>query len=82
MFRLTRAVREYFRYSGVSADVERRGFGSSRPAFSWSNRTKGSSTAPSEEKTGLTAESESFQLRGGKVEVHREVTDKPGSQRG
>lgn len=81
MFRLTRAVREYFRYSGVSADVEKRGFGSSRPAFSWTNRTKGTCTTPFEEKRNLTAESESSQLGGGAVEVHRDVTGKPGSQR-
>ena len=29
-FKITRGLREYFHYHGISADLERRGFGSSR----------------------------------------------------
>ncbi len=37
-FKITPAQREYFRYQGVSAELERRGYGSSRPELSWANR--------------------------------------------
>lgn len=32
-FRVTREQREYYRYTGVSADVERKGLRASRPEF-------------------------------------------------
>lgn len=39
-FKITPALREYYHYRGVSADWERRGFGSSRPELAWANRQK------------------------------------------
>jgi hypothetical protein len=39
-FKITLAQREYYRYRGVSAELERRGYGSSRPELSWANRQK------------------------------------------
>jgi hypothetical protein len=39
-FKLTRTQREYYRYQGVSADLERRGYGSSQPEVAWANRHK------------------------------------------
>jgi len=39
-FKITAKQREYFRYSGASAEVERRGLGSSRPELAWANRHK------------------------------------------
>jgi hypothetical protein len=37
-FKITAGQREYFRYSGVSAEVERRGLASSRPDLAWATR--------------------------------------------
>ena len=37
-FKITPALREYFHYQGISADLERRGFGSSRPRLAWAVR--------------------------------------------
>ncbi len=37
-FKITAGQREYFRYSGVSAEVELRGLGSSRPELAWARR--------------------------------------------
>jgi hypothetical protein len=34
-FKITPALREYYRYRGISADFERRGFGSSKPRLAW-----------------------------------------------
>jgi hypothetical protein len=39
-FKITGALREYYRYSGVSAELERLGYGSSRPELAWANRQK------------------------------------------
>jgi sugar phosphate isomerase/epimerase len=39
-FKITAKQREYFRYSGASAEVERRGVGSSRPELAWAKRQK------------------------------------------
>jgi len=33
LFKVTREQREYYRYTGVSADVERKGLRASRPEF-------------------------------------------------
>jgi hypothetical protein len=33
-------AREYYRYTGVSAELERRGAGSSRPELAWARRAK------------------------------------------
>jgi hypothetical protein len=38
--KITAAQREYFRYTGVSAELERRGLGSSRPELAWVRRVK------------------------------------------
>jgi len=46
-FKITHAQREYFRYQGVSAELERRGYGSSRPEFAWANRLKTQNTEAS-----------------------------------
>jgi hypothetical protein len=35
--KITAAQREYYRYTGVSAALERRGAGSSRPELAWSS---------------------------------------------
>jgi hypothetical protein len=39
-FKITPGLREYFHYHGISADLERRGFGSSRPELAWAIRQK------------------------------------------
>jgi hypothetical protein len=39
-FKITPGLREYFHYHGISADFERRGFGSSRPEVAWAIRQK------------------------------------------
>lgn len=36
--KITAAQREYYRYTGISEDVERRGMGSSRPELAWIHR--------------------------------------------
>jgi hypothetical protein len=38
--KITSAQREYFRYTGASAELERRGAGSSRPGLAWARRSK------------------------------------------
>jgi hypothetical protein len=39
-FQITAGQREYFRHRGVSAEVERRGLGSSQPELAWATRQK------------------------------------------
>jgi hypothetical protein len=39
-FKITAEQRAYFRYSGVSAEAERQGLGSSRPGLAWAKRQK------------------------------------------
>ena len=36
--KITAAQREYFRHTGSSAELERRGMGTSRPELAWSRR--------------------------------------------
>jgi hypothetical protein len=38
--KITAAQREYFRYTGPSAELERRGAGTSRPDLAWVRRSK------------------------------------------
>jgi hypothetical protein len=38
--KISAAQREYFRYTGVSAELERRGAGTSRPEIAWVRRLK------------------------------------------
>jgi len=38
--KITAAQREYYRYTGTSAEIERRGAGSSRPELAWIRRTR------------------------------------------
>jgi hypothetical protein len=38
--KITAAQREYYRYTGPSAELERRGAGSSRPDLAWVRRSK------------------------------------------
>ncbi len=38
--KITLAQREYYRYTGASAELERRGAGSSRPDVAWVRRQK------------------------------------------
>jgi len=38
--KITAAQREYHRYTGVSAEIEKRGAGSSRPELAWPARQK------------------------------------------
>lgn len=80
MFRLTRAVREYFRYTGISADIEKGGFGSSRPRFAWANRTKGSGAAQHELENDMVAATESSP-QGGASEADRVVAANPALRR-
>ena len=47
-FKITRAQREYYRYQGVSAELERRGYGCSRPELAWANRLKAQSLEASQ----------------------------------
>lgn len=39
-FRITRAQREYYPYRGPFAELDRSGYGSSRPELVWANRQK------------------------------------------
>ena len=39
-FKITAALGEFYHYRGVSAELERRGYGSSRPELCWANRQK------------------------------------------
>jgi hypothetical protein len=38
--KITLAQREYYRYTGASAELERRGAGSSRPELAWARRIR------------------------------------------
>jgi hypothetical protein len=38
--KITPALREYFHYSDISAELERRGYCSSRPELAWAIRQK------------------------------------------
>ena len=38
--KITAAQREYYRYTGVSAELERRGAGNSRPEPAWVRRVR------------------------------------------
>ena len=38
--KIAAAQREYFRYTGVSAEVEERGMGTSRPELAWAKRVE------------------------------------------
>jgi hypothetical protein len=38
--KISAAQREYFRYTGASAELERRGAGTSRPDLAWVRRSK------------------------------------------
>jgi hypothetical protein len=38
--KISAAQREYFRYTGVSAEVEERGMGTSRPELGWARRVQ------------------------------------------
>jgi hypothetical protein len=38
--KITSALREYYRYTGASAELEQRGAGSSRPDLAWVRRSK------------------------------------------
>jgi len=45
-FKITATLREYYRYRGVSAEYERRGYGSSRTELAWAYRRKQTSVVP------------------------------------
>ena len=49
--KITQAQREYFRYTGVSAELERRGAGCSLPELTWARRSE-SQTEPVPAKPG------------------------------
>ena len=57
-FKITAKQREYFRYSGASAEVKRRGLGSSQPKLALAKRRKQreSSNAPASEVAARTFE--------------------------
>jgi hypothetical protein len=38
--KITSALREYYHYTGASAELERRGAGTSRPYLAWVRRSK------------------------------------------
>ena len=48
-FKITAAQRKYYRYRGVSAELEQRGLGCSRPELAWANRQRQSEPARSAE---------------------------------
>jgi hypothetical protein len=51
--KITSALREYFRYTGASAELERRGAGSSRSDLAWVRRSrKLTQETPVESKPG------------------------------
>jgi hypothetical protein len=53
--KITSAQREYFRYTGASAELQRRGAGSSRPNLAWVRRSKqkdGEGRSDSESEAG------------------------------
>ena len=39
-FKITPSLREHFNYRGISAELEQRGYGSSRPQLAWAIRQK------------------------------------------
>jgi hypothetical protein len=39
-FKIVPSLREYFNYRGISAELERRDYGSSRPDLAWAVRQK------------------------------------------
>jgi len=49
--KITARTREYFRYTGVSAELEGRGAGCSRPELAWARRSE-SQTEPVPEESG------------------------------
>ncbi len=51
--KITAAQREYFRYTGVSAEMERRGMGTSRPELAWAKRVQEQETE--RQRAGLPA---------------------------
>ena len=50
--KITASQREYFRYTGPSAELERRGAGTSRPELAWVHRQK----RENEQRHGMGAE--------------------------
>ena len=46
--KITIATREYYRYTGPSAELERRGAGTSRPELAWLRRIKDQAQDPSQ----------------------------------
>jgi len=49
--KITASQREYFRYTGPSAELERRGAGTSRPELAWVRRQK----RENEQRQGISA---------------------------
>jgi hypothetical protein len=45
--KITAAQREFYRYTGPAAELERRGAGSSRPDLAWVRRSTKQTEAPS-----------------------------------
>ena len=39
-FKITPSLQEHYNYRGLSAELERRGYGSSRPQLAWAIRQK------------------------------------------
>jgi hypothetical protein len=39
-FKITPSLQKHFNYRGISAELERRGYGSSRPELAWAIRQK------------------------------------------
>jgi len=55
--KITPTLREYFHYRGVSGDLERRGFGSSRPQLAWAIRQKKDAQEKSADEQNKSAKS-------------------------
>ncbi len=54
--KITAAQRENFRYTGISAELERRGAGTSRPELAWVRRKKQQQEERSRADAGITRE--------------------------
>lgn len=50
--KITSAVREYFRYTGISAELEKRGYGSSRAELAWATRFPDSESEVNPDESG------------------------------
>jgi hypothetical protein len=67
-FRIARALREYYRYGGLSAELERREYGSSHPELAWVHRQKHESDKA---MAGVSSASKPIIGKGAELDQHR-----------